>query len=391
MTVNPSDPVALLQALIQCPSVTPADEGALGVVEAALTDIGFDCHRLTFSDPGTADIDNLFATIGDEGPNLAFAGHTDVVPPGDTLDWTHGPFSGAIVDDILYGRGAVDMKGGIASFIAAAAESVAETRAANAGRLPWRLSLLITGDEEAVSINGTVKLIKWADDHGHKFDACIVGEPTGVSALGDVIKVGRRGSLSGSLQVEGVQGHVAYPHKADNPIPKLLACADALLKPLDEGTDVFQPTNLEVTSIDTGNMAHNVIPARCRLAFNVRFNDRWTGESLEAELRSRLEAADPDQSWTLTCTTSGEAFRTVDEKLVASVSDAIEAVVGQKPSATTGGGTSDARFVKAYCPVIELGLVGSTMHQVDERVPVAELHQLKTVYRSVMDHYFSRA
>lgn len=386
--INPSDPVALLSALIQCPSVTPADHGALAVLEGALTDLGFRCERVTFSDEGSADIDNLFATLpANQGPHLAFNGHTDVVPPGAVTDWQHDPFSGKLYDGAVFGRGAVDMKGGIAAYVAAIARLIKSRRDQNLA-LPGSFSLLITGDEEGIAVNGSVKLAKWVHDQGHRFDACIVGEPTSVAHLGDTIKVGRRGSLNGQLTITGTQGHVAYPQRADNPITRAIDIAAALRAPLDEGTDFFQPSHLEITSIDTGNCADNIIPAAVALKFNIRFNVLWTSDQLKMELEKRLLKVDPQGRYRLTYRLSGEAFHTVDPHLVTAVSDGIEAALGVRPAATTGGGTSDARFMKDYCPVVEFGLVGTTMHQVNERVPVAELEALTGAYGAIFERFF---
>lgn len=386
--LDPTNPVALLSALIQCPSVTPADAGALGVLEDVLTGLGFQCERLTFAEDGTAEIQNLFATLpSNRGPHLAFNGHTDVVPPGDTEAWCHDPFSGAVEAGIVHGRGAVDMKGGIAAYVAAMARLIRDRRAANQD-LPGSFSLLITGDEEGIAVNGSVKLAKWAHDQGYRFDACLVGEPTCLETLGDTIKVGRRGSLSGRLTVQGTQGHVAYPERSDNPMLRVAEMVMALKAPLDKGTDVFQPSNLEVTSIDTGNTADNVTPAEVTVKFNIRFNDLWASDKLQNELKKRLLVIDPDEKFQLDFRLSGEAFRTVDAHLVNAVSDGIETATGVRPAATTGGGTSDARFMKDYCPVVEFGLVGTTMHQVDEHVSVAELDSLTMTYGAIFDHFF---
>lgn len=394
--MSTADPVAIARALLTCPSVTPVEGGALTTLEALLKPAGFTVDRPVFSAPDTPDVENLFAAIGGGGRHLCFAGHTDVVPPGDVAAWTHGPFEGAIVDGLLYGRGAVDMKGGVAAFAAAALDFVAERGPDFGGRL----SFLITGDEEGPGVNGTVKLLEWAAARGERFTACVVGEPTNPSVLGEAIKIGRRGSLSGTIVIRGVQGHVAYPHLADNPIRALPAFVTALcLPPLDRGSPDFQPSNLEVTTVDTGNPATNVIPAAVRLAFNVRFNDRWTIDSLKAELRDRTARAAQDDAlrgigaplvdYELAFeTTASDCFLTTAPELVEGVADAVEAVVGRRPELSTGGGTSDARFVKNYCPVVEFGLVGDTMHKVDERVPVADLLTLKRIYRTFLDRYF---
>ncbi|MBV5265635.1 succinyl-diaminopimelate desuccinylase [Pinisolibacter aquiterrae] len=383
------DPVAIARALLVCPSVTPADGGALDLVGAIAASLGFTVERPVFSEAGTPDIDNLFARRGDAGPHFVFAGHTDVVPPGDVARWRHDPFAGRIEEGILYGRGAVDMKGGIAAFLAALGRL-----AAKGVELPGSVSLLITGDEEGPSINGSVKLLKWADERGHRFDAAIVGEPTNPEAIGDAIKVGRRGSLSGTVTVTGRQGHVAYPHLADNPIPKAMRLAAALVAtPLDAGNDRFQPSNLELVSFDVGNPSWNVIPREARARFNIRFNDQWNRASLDAELRRRLrEAAGNDVDWELTLESpSSDSFLTRDPALVETLADAVESVVGRRPGLSTNGGTSDARFIKDYCPVVEFGLVGQTMHQVDERVPVADLEVLTQVYVAFLERWFGSA
>ncbi len=391
MTALPAldDPVAITRALLLCPSVTPAEGGAIDLVARIAAALGFTVDRPVFTEPGTPDIENLFARRGADGPHFVFAGHTDVVPPGDPARWTHDPFAGTIADGVLFGRGAVDMKGGIASFLAALGRL-----AAKGVTLPGSVSLLITGDEEGPSINGTVKLLRWAAEHGHRFDAAIVGEPTNPEAIGDAIKVGRRGSLSGTVTVTGRQGHVAYPHLADNPIPKLMRLANALIAdPLDAGNDRFQPSNLELVSFDVGNPSWNVIPREAAARFNIRFNDTWTRATLDEELRGRLaRAAGNDVDWTLVLESpSSDSFLTRDEALIGTLSEAIETVVGRRPGLSTNGGTSDARFIKDWCPVVEFGLVGQTMHQVDERVPVVDLEVLTQVYVAFLERWFGSA
>ena len=378
----------LARDLLRCPSVTPAEGGALALLDERLTAAGFTVERMVFSDHGTPDVENLFATIGTKGPNLAYAGHTDVVPAGDAGAWRHGPFDGSIEDGILHGRGAVDMKGGIAAFAAAAIAYVADKGDA----LDGRISFLITGDEEGPAINGTVKLLEWAAERGHTFDACIVGEPTNPAQLGDAIKVGRRGSLSGIVTVTGVQGHVAYPHLAKNPVSDMLALLarlDALV--LDAGNERFQPSNLEITTVDVGNTAFNVIPRKAVANFNIRFNDTWSVDSLKAHLRNELAGVEGlTCDWQLDFTSdSSDSFLTHDAELIDALADAVEAETGRRPELSTGGGTSDARFIKNYCPVVEFGLVGQTMHQVDERVPLAELDGLSAIYRRFLDSYFA--
>ena len=382
-----SDPIRILQDLIRCPSVTPAEGGALAYLDGVLTEAGFSVERPVFSQAGTPDVENLFASIGSGAPHFVFAGHTDVVPPGDEAHWQHGPFTGDIVDGVLYGRGAVDMKGGIAAFAAAALDFLAE-----GGLKQGAISLLITGDEEGPSINGTIKLLDWAAKNGHRFDAAIVGEPTNPQTLGDAIKVGRRGSLSGTITVEGRQGHVAYPHLAVNPIPQLMKLIRRLTaEALDHGNERFDASNLEFVGLEVDNKAWNVIPAEARARFNIRFNDEWSRDTLEAWLLSRMqEAAGNEIQFELDLEPTWSAsFLTHSEKLIGTLSDAIEASTGRRPELSTSGGTSDARFIKDYCPVVEFGLVGQTMHQIDERVAVADLVALTAIYRGFLDQYFA--
>ncbi len=372
-----ADPVALTRALIRCPSVTPADQGALAVLEDALGRLGFRCHRLTFEEPGTAPVGNLYARLGDSAPNLAFAGHTDVVPPGDLAAWRVDPFAGVIEGGQLYGRGAVDMKGAIGAFVAATARFLAEHRPAGS------ISFLITGDEEGPAVNGTKKLLGWLKERGVGLDACVVGEPTNPTRLGEMIKIGRRGSLTGWLTVPGVQGHAAYPERADNPIPRLLAMLAALTaEPLDGGSAYFQASDLVITSIDVGNQASNVIPGAARALFNVRFNDRHSASSLEARLRQRLDAV--GGRFELRTEASGEPFVTQPGPFSELLESVIERELGVTPELSTSGGTSDARFIKDACPVVEFGLVGATIHQVDERVDVADLEALTRIYQALL-------
>ncbi|MFB6446728.1 succinyl-diaminopimelate desuccinylase [Bradyrhizobium tunisiense] len=386
-----TDALSIARDLIRCPSVTPEDAGALGVLEKNLSAAGFTCHRMTFSEEGTADVDNLYARIGSEGPHIAFAGHTDVVPPGDESAWSVGAFSGEVRDGVLHGRGAVDMKGGIACSVAAVLEHLAAHGGKPRADGKGSISFLITGDEEDVSINGTIKLLKWAAERGEKFDHCVLGEPSNVETLGDTIKVGRRGSQSGTLVVEGVQGHVAYPHRASNPVPDISRLIVAISdEPLDHGSAQFQASNLEFTSVDVGNKASNVIPAEARAKFNIRYNDNHTQASLRELVETRLTEAcgnrirarivwDPSNS---------NVFVTKPGPFTDLAVAAIEEVTGRKPELSTSGGTSDARFISSYCPVIEFGLVGQTMHQVDERVPVTDLEKLTKVYRGILTRYF---
>jgi succinyl-diaminopimelate desuccinylase len=392
-----TNPVSNLQTLIRCPSVTPAEGGALTALEAMLTPLGFVVERIVATDENTPDIENLYARLGGTGPHLMFAGHTDVVPVGEEAAWTHSPFSAEIRDGIMYGRGAVDMKGGIACFVAAVARHVEKN-----GPPAGSLSFLITGDEEGPAINGTIKLLQWAHERGERWDACLVGEPTNPDHLGDMIKIGRRGSVTGTVTVHGVQGHVAYPHLADNPVRAALKMAEALMDPpFDAGTADFQASNMEVTSIDTGNKATNVIPARVTFSFNIRHNDTWTAETMQAEIIRRLDAAAgdnalrPDRAPTryeiVWAERPSHVFLTRDERLIASLTAAIEARTGRTPKLSTTGGTSDARFIKDYCPVVEFGLVGQTMHMVDENVPIADLEALTGIYETFIDRWFADA
>jgi succinyl-diaminopimelate desuccinylase len=391
-SVGMTDAISITRDLVRCPSVTPADAGALGVLENILKAAGFEVHRVTFSEPGTADIDNLYARIGNQAPHITFAGHTDVVPPGDESAWTHGPFSGEVKDGFLYGRGAVDMKGGIACSVAAVVDYLKDHGGKPQKDSRGSISFLITGDEEDVSINGTVKLLKWAAERGEKFDHCVLGEPSNVEVLGDTIKVGRRGSQSGTLYVEGVQGHVAYPHRASNPVPDISRLIVALSdEPLDHGSAQFQPSNLEFTSVDVGNAASNVIPGQARAKFNIRYNDNHTQESLRRLVEERLAKACGNRIrarivWE---PSNSNVFVTKPGPFTDLAVAAIEAVTGRKPELSTSGGTSDARFISNYCPVIEFGLVGQTMHQINERAPIADLEKLTQVYRGVLDRYFA--
>lgn len=382
-----TSPLSLTQSLLRCPSVTPEEGGALVFIEGVLKEAGFEVYRPVFSEPGTPDVENLYARYGSGEPYLLFAGHTDVVPPGDVTRWKHDPFSGEIHGGELYGRGAVDMKGGVACSMAAALGFIRENP-----DFKGSIGFLITGDEEGPAINGTVKLLEWARARGERFDHCILGEPTNPERLGDMIKIGRRGSLTGKIVVEGKQGHVAYPHLADNPIPGMLRLLDGLLhEPLDRGTEHFDASNLEITTIDVGNSASNVIPTEAKATFNIRFNDLWTPESLEEEIGRRLrEAAGNTVRYTLRMEpTNAVAFLTPPNDFVGFIADAIEAETGIRPKLSTTGGTSDARFIVKDCPVVEFGLVGQTMHQVDERVAVDDLAKLAAIYRKVLNAYFA--
>jgi len=370
------DPAALAAALIRCPSVTPADAGAQGLLGAALGALGFACTPLRFGA-----IENLYARIGEGQPALCFAGHTDVVPPGNGA-WSADPFGGAVREGVLYGRGAVDMKGNIAAFVAAAAAWLDQ----HGGRPPAALSFLITGDEEGDAVDGTEKVLAWMAERQELPRFCLVGEPTSVARLGDTVKIGRRGSLTGRIVVEGTQGHAAYPQRADNPVHRLLRFLSALTaRELDTGTDWFEPSTLQVTTIDVGNPASNVIPASASATWNIRFNDRHTAATLTAWLGETAAAHAPRHRLDVAC--SGEAFLTAPGEAVGALTAAIEAATGVRPKLDTGGGTSDARFIARHCAVAEFGLVGTTMHKVDERVPVAELHELARVYRGVIDAF----
>ena len=373
------DPVELARALIRRPSVTPADAGALDVLVDALKSLGFECHRLPFGD-GEGKIDNLYARLGTAAPNFCFAGHTDVVPVGD--GWTLDPFKAEVIDGVLYGRGASDMKAAIASFVAAVARVKNE--------LNGSVSLLITGDEEGDAVNGTVKMLDWLKAKGEKLDACLVGEPTNPNKLGEMIKIGRRGSLTAKLTVYGTPGHSAYPHLADNPIPRLMTMLNAVTaKPLDAGSEHFQPSTLVITTIDVGNKATNVIPGAAAAGFNIRFNDLHTGEKLTKWLRDTFDDFAGSHSYDLVVKISGESFLTPPGHLSTVVSGAVQAVLGVTPELSTTGGTSDARFIKNACPVCEFGMVGQTMHKADERCTVADIGKLTDVYAKVLTDFFA--
>jgi succinyl-diaminopimelate desuccinylase len=382
-----ADPVAIARDLVRCRSVTPDEGGALSFLQGLLAQAGFTAHRAVFDEPGTAPIDNLYARIGLAKPNLLFAGHTDVVPPGNEASWSHPPFAGEVDGDMLYGRGAVDMKGGIACFVAAAIDYLA----ANGGKPKGSISFLITGDEESVAVNGTIKLLKWAAERRETFDHCILGEPSNVAIVGDTIKAGRRGSLNGTLIVSGRQGHVAYPERADNPIRGLVTVIAALQAPLDEGSELFTPSSLEFTSIDVGNPTVNLIPGEARARFNIRHNDRHSQAALKMLVERRTETAAAGRvhyaiNWQ---PSNADVFVTKPGPFTDLAVGAIAEVTGRKPKLSTSGGTSDARFIKDYCPVLEFGLVGQTMHAIDECTPVADLVTLTAIYRRIIEKYFA--
>lgn len=372
------DPVDLTRALVRCASVTPMDAGAQDVLERALRPLGFICTRLDFNG-----VPNLFARLGAGRPHLCFAGHTDVVPPGEASAWTHPPFEARIVDGYLYGRGVSDMKGGIGAFTAAVCAFL-KTQAS----LKGSLSFLITGDEEGPSEDGTRRVLEWMACNGHIPDACLVGEPTNPEVLGQEVKIGRRGSLSGVLTVTGKQGHVAYPHLADNPVPRLIRLLDALrLAVLDQGSAHFQPSNIEITGIEAGGIADNVIPARAQAQFNVRFSDRWTEKTLCARLHEILDRVDVPYDLSLRC--GAASFLSAPGDFARLLVRAVADVTGRTPVFSTKGGTSDARFIQRFCPVAEFGLTNATAHHVDERASSDDIRRLSDIYRRLLEMYFT--
>ena len=383
----PADPVAIARELIRCPSVTPEEGGAISYLQRVLTGANFDVHRVMFTQPGYDNIENLYARVGTGAPHFVFAGHTDVVPPGEEQLWSYAPFAGEVSEEVLFGRGAVDMKGAIACALAATFDYLA----AHHGKPKGSISFLITGDEEGVAVNGTVKLLKWAADRGEKFDHCLLGEPSNPKSLSDMIKIGRRGSLNGTLVVTGTAGHVAYPQLADNPVRGIVTLLSALMNaPLDDGSQHFDPSNLESTSIDVGNKTVNVIPGEARARFNIRFNDRHTQDDLKALIEQRTGAAAGPVRWRIEWEPSNaDVFVTKPGAFVDLVRAAVAEVTGKSPALSTSGGTSDARFIKDYCPVVEFGLVNTTMHKVDERVPTADLVVLTAIYRNILERYFA--
>jgi succinyl-diaminopimelate desuccinylase len=381
----PPGALELARALVRYPSVTPDDAGALPFIKRLLAEAGFAAEIVSFAEPGMPTIDNLWARFGAARPNFVFAGHTDVVPPGDAARWRFDPFAGAVADGALWGRGACDMKGAVAAALAAALRFVAR------GPFSGSISFLLTGDEEGPAVNGTIKLLEWARAQGERFDHCLLGEPTAAAQLGDTIKNGRRGSLTGRLTLFGKQGHVAYPQLVDNPLRRLAAVLDALHQPaLDAGTPAFESSNLEAISVDVGNPTTNLIPAEVRLVFNIRFNDLWTPETLSAEIERRVAEATRGAAYALAFDpTNAVAFATPAGAFTDLVARAVEETTGRRPKLSTGGGASDARFIKDYCPVVELGPIGATAHAVDERVAVDELEALSRLYERLFELYFS--
>lgn len=376
-----TDPLDLARRLIQAPSVTPADEGALDVLSDALTTLGFTVSRHRFDE-----VDNLYARLGTAKPVFCFAGHTDVVPPGPESEWTRAPFAGDVENGVLWGRGAADMKGAIAAMVAGTARFLEA-----AGQPAGSIAFLITGDEEGPAVNGTKKLLEQITTDGERLDHCLVGEPTNPHQLGETIKAGRRGSLNGVITVTGRQGHVAYPDKAENPIPVLMSVLQRLTgRTLDDGAPHFQASNLEVTSIDVGNAPHNVIPGRAQAKFNIRFNTRHTGSDLTRWIQDEAKSVALGSGCTvdLDLKVTGEAFLTPPGPFTDLVKAAVTEATGRQPALTTGGGTSDARFIKDYCPVVEFGLVGETMHQIDERVDAADVTALSAIYADILCRYF---
>lgn len=387
MKNTPTDPVPLLQDLIRCKSVTPAEGGALTLLENTLSQAGFICQRLIFKAEGTPDVENLFARFGTGSPHLCFAGHTDVVPEGHAESWSHEPFAADIADGFIYGRGATDMKGSVAAFAAAAIDFVR-----TAGKFKGSISFLITGDEEGPAINGTAKVLHWMRDNNHVPDHCLVGEPSCVDTLGDTIKIGRRGSASFVITVEGKQGHVAYPHKADNPVPKLARFIDRVsFAQIDGGNDHFDPSTLAVTSFDVGNPAGNVIPSHATAKFNIRFSTEHSFASLKQWVDGHIAAVKAELGgvWTCAATKRADAFITEPGAFVGLVQDAVVAETGILPKLSTSGGTSDARFIKDFCPVLEFGPTSATIHQTDERIDIEELRATQAIYGRIMAEYFS--
>jgi len=381
---SPIDPIELTRRLIRCPSITPVDAGALTVLEGALKPMGFTCRRMPFSQEGTPDVDNLYARRGNGGKHICFAGHTDVVPVGDKDGWRFDPFGAEIADGFLYGRGTVDMKTAIACFAAASDQFLTE-----AGEdFDGSISFLITGDEEGPSVNGTIKMLDVLASEGETWDGCIVGEPSNPENLGEMIKIGRRGSLNGILSVAGTQGHTAYPHLADNPVPRILAMLREIIENLlDQGSEHFQPSTLEVTTVDVGNPTTNVIPAKVSAGFNVRFNDLHSADDVVAWVRKHFDKISTD--YDLEIAVSGESFLTPPGPLSDTLQMAARQVTGRTAEFSTSGGTSDARYVKNYCPVAEFGMTNATAHKVDERVALKDITDLTEIYRLTLKALFN--
>ena len=388
----PADALELAQALMRCPSVTPVDAGALDVLTNALNPLGFTCHRLPFEEPGTDRVENLYARIGAGGKNFCFAGHTDVVPPGDRGRWSVDPFAAVVKDGYLWGRGASDMKAAIACFVSALRGFLADRGPDFGGSI----SLLITGDEEGPAINGTVKVLDWLKARGEALDACVVGEPSNPDRVGEMAKIGRRGAMTGYLTVHGVQGHTAYPQLADNPLHRLVPMMQALIdEPIDAGNTHFQPTTLQIATIDVGNPVSNVIPGAAKATFNIRFSSEQTSKTVEAWVRQRLDRAfgpvghNGPARFDLNFNVSGESFITPPGPLSKMVCEAVQGVTGSLPELSTTGGTSDARFIKHHCPVCEFGMTNATAHKFDERCSLADMARLVGIYRGMLDRYFA--
>jgi len=383
----PADALSLAQALIRCPSVTPVDAGALGVLEGALGPLGFQCHRLAFETPGADRVENLYARLGTDGRNFCYAGHTDVVPPGDLQRWSVDPFAAVVKDGHLYGRGASDMKAAIACFVSALRGFLSHRKGAFNGSI----SFLITGDEEGPAVNGTVKVLDWLKSRGETLDVCIVGEPTNPLEVGEMAKIGRRGSMTFYLTVHGVQGHTAYPQLADNPVHRLVRMLGSLIDdPLDRGNAHFEPSTLQVATVDVGNPASNVIPGAARATINVRFSSEHSSKTVEAWLRERLDRAiGGNARYDLTLQVSGESFLTPPGPLSTLVCESVRTVTGGDPQLSTTGGTSDARFIKHLCPVCEFGMTNATAHKFDERCSLADMARLVRIYRAMLDRYFN--
>jgi len=383
----PKDALEIARALIRCPSVTPKDAGALGVLEAALKPLGFDCNRLAFESPGIDRVENLYARLGKSGRNFCFAGHTDVVPPGALDRWTVDPFAAVVKDGQLWGRGASDMKAAIACFVSALGSFLKDRK----GDFNGSISLLITGDEEGPSVNGTVKVLEWLKGRGEKLDACIVGEPTNPTSVGEMAKIGRRGAMSAYLTVHGVQGHSAYPQLADNPVHRLVHMLAALVDdPIDQGNAHFEPTTLQVVTVDVGNPVSNVIPGAAKATVNIRFSSEHTSKSVEAWLKQRLDKAiGKDGRYDMSIKVSGESFLTPPGTLSNLVCESVQRVTGTAPQLSTTGGTSDARFIKHHCPVCEFGMTNATAHKFDEHCSLADMALLVGIYRGMLDRYFN--